>query len=322
MKYFMIGGDKLEYCPVDAELIRQWVRDARANVETLLRMEGETEWKPLRSFPDFENDVPPLPVSAASEPPFVAPRDVHVRVGHSFAQAWHLVGQHFGTVAVASFLVWLLFTITMYAPCLGLLAMLFYGPLFGGLYMFFLKLIREGDASPGDVFTLTREAAMPLMMTGLLSLILVQFGFVFCILPGVYLFIAWVFSLPLIADRGLSFWDAMETSRRVVTRHWFKIFALFVLSFLPFVGFHIYLRVRETMDMIPHVEKMVAILTQVFSGGTPNQAEMQNVRSAVEEVQRGYGGWRLFRQFLLLIALPFGVGSLAFVYEDLFGRKK
>jgi len=54
MNYFMIGGDKREYGPVDAELIRQWLREGRANGETLLRAEGETDWKPLRTFADFQ----------------------------------------------------------------------------------------------------------------------------------------------------------------------------------------------------------------------------------------------------------------------------
>src|ERR1041385_4709316 len=170
MNYFMIGGDKREYGPVDSELIRQWLREGRANGETLLRLEGETEWKPLRTFPDFKGEFS-APITDVPE--FLeGPHDVPVRVGHAFARAWHLVGQHFGTVAGASLLVWMAFTAMLYAPCFGVLAMLFYGPLFGGLYMLFLKLIREGDASATDIFILTRDSAMPLMMAGLVSIIL------------------------------------------------------------------------------------------------------------------------------------------------------
>jgi hypothetical protein len=326
MKYFMIGGDKQEYGPVDAELVRQWVREGRANGETLLRLENETEWRPLRAFADLQNGSgpPPLPTWATAPEAVEPRRDVKVRVGHSFARAWHLVGEHFGTVAGATFMVWICFTAMLYAPCLGpILAMLFYGPLFGGLYLVFLKLIRGEETSAGDVFTLTRDTAMPLMLTGVLTLLLVQIGMVACLLPGIYLFIAWLFSLPLVADRGLNFWEAMETSRRAISRHWFKIFPLFILAFLPFVGFHIYLRGREMVDLAPQVEKLMAMVQQYISNGTqPNPTEVQTLAKNIEEVQRSYGGWRLFRQFLFLLALPLGVGSLAFVYEDLFGRKK
>jgi uncharacterized membrane protein len=53
-------------------------------------------------------------------------------------------------------------------------------------------------------------------------------AFLFCVLPSIYLSVAWTFAMPLVIDRGLGFWQAMELSRRVVTKHWFLVFA-FVL---------------------------------------------------------------------------------------------
>jgi hypothetical protein len=328
MKYFMIGGDKQEYGPVDAELIKQWIREGRANGETLLRAEDETDWKPLGTFADFQIQGGPPPLR--SGPPripggramFAAEaNDVPVSVGHAFARAWHLVGQHFGTVASATLIVWLAFTAAAYMPCLGILSMLFYGPLFGGLYMLFLKLIREGEASPGDMFALTRESAMPLMITGLVSLLLVQFGLL-CCLPGVYLQVAWLFSLPLVADRGMGFWDALELSRRTATRHWFKLFALCILAFLPYVVFSSYMLTREINDLSPYSKKLMAVLNDAISTGAPNEQAIKTILEDVNTVERSYASWAFFRQLLLLISIPLGIGSLAFVYEDLFGRKK
>jgi len=54
-------------------------------------------------------------------------------------------------------------------------------------------------------------------------------GFLLLILPGIYLSIAYVFTLPLIVDKEMDIWDAMETSRKAVTKHWFKVFGLFIL---------------------------------------------------------------------------------------------
>lgn len=328
MNYFMIGGDKQEYGPVNADLIKQWIREGRANGDTLLRAENETEWKPLRTFTDFQTQTPPgppplptfTPPQATSDIP--EPNDVPVLVGHAFARAWHLVAQHFGTIASASLLVWLIFTALMYIPCLGLLPMIFYGPLFGGLYMLFLKLIREGEASPGDMFTLTRETAMPLMGTGLISLLLVQIATLLCCLPGIYLQIAWLFSLPLVADRGLGFWDALELSRRTATRHWFKLFALCILAFLPFVVFTSYSMAHQLADIWPYIKKLWTVVIEMRTGGTPNEAEIMKIINEADAVQRSYGWSALIGHLLFLISMPFGVGSLAFVYEDLFGRKK
>ncbi|HEY6225809.1 MAG TPA: DUF4339 domain-containing protein [Verrucomicrobiae bacterium] len=332
MNYFMIGGDKQEYGPVNAELIKQWIREGRANGDTLLRAESETEWKPLRTFADFQSQIPPGPPPLPTLPKFIAPQptigipepnDVPVSVGHAFARAWHLVAEHFGVVAAGSFIVWLILNLMASIPHTGgLVAMIFYGPLFGGLYMLFIKLIREGEASPGDVFTLVRDTAMPLMGTGVITLVLVQIAVLFCCLPSIYLHIAWLLSLPLVADRGMGFWDAMELSRRTTNRHWFKIFGLCILAFLPFVVFTIYSTTHQFVDIWPYFKKLWAAAIEMRNAGNPNQAEIMKIMNEAEAVQRSYGTSALIGQLLFLISLPFGIGSLAFVYEDLFGRKK
>ncbi len=68
-----------------------------------------------------------------------------------------------------------------------------------------------------------------LAFAGILIYIMTIIGFVLLILPGIYLSIAYVFTLPLIADKGMDVWEAMELSRKSVTKHWFKVFGLFFL---------------------------------------------------------------------------------------------
>lgn len=76
-----------------------------------------------------------------------------------------------------------------------------------------------------------------LALAGILIYIMTVIGFILFILPGIYLSIAYIFTLPLIADKGMDVWDAMELSRKVVTKHWFKIFGLFfILSLLMTLG--------------------------------------------------------------------------------------
>ena len=66
-------------------------------------------------------------------------------------------------------------------------------------------------------------------LAGLLIYIMTVIGFVLLIIPGIYLSIAYIFTLPLIADKGMDVWEAMELSRKSVTKHWFKVFGLFFL---------------------------------------------------------------------------------------------
>ena len=67
-------------------------------------------------------------------------------------------------------------------------------------------------------------------MTGLLTWL----GFICCIIPGIYLAVAWMFTLPLIVDKKLDFWSAMELSRKVVTKHWFHFFFFGIFALLYF----------------------------------------------------------------------------------------
>ena len=54
-------------------------------------------------------------------------------------------------------------------------------------------------------------------------------GSLLLVIPGIYLSIAYSMAIPLIAEKKLGVWAAMEASRRAVTRHWFKYFFTYLL---------------------------------------------------------------------------------------------
>jgi hypothetical protein len=56
-------------------------------------------------------------------------------------------------------------------------------------------------------------------------------------LIAIYLYVSYSLTLPLIADSKLSFWDAMESSRRTVSAKFFEFLAMYVvLGIFIFVG--------------------------------------------------------------------------------------
>ena len=67
--------------------------------------------------------------------------------------------------------------------------------------------------------------AAPAFLAGLLSTVLTSIGMIL-VLPGIYLAIAYCMTMPLIVDRNLSPWDALETSRKAVGKRWFQYFGL------------------------------------------------------------------------------------------------
>ena len=119
----------------------------------------------------------------------------------------------------------------------SVVAMLVWGPLMGGLMFYFLKKIRREPATVETAFCGFGHRFLHLFLAGFVTSLLTWLGFLCLLLPGVYLLAAWMFTLPLVIDKRLDFWSAMELSRKVVTKHWFKFFGFgIVLMLLEFVG--------------------------------------------------------------------------------------
>ena len=66
--YKIIGADGQQYGPVNADQVRRWIAEGRANGQTLAQPEGATDWKALSSLAEFETDLKP----SLPPPPFIA----------------------------------------------------------------------------------------------------------------------------------------------------------------------------------------------------------------------------------------------------------
>ncbi|HSH13409.1 MAG TPA: hypothetical protein VLA15_06660, partial [Desulfurivibrionaceae bacterium] len=78
---------------------------------------------------------------------------------------------------------------------------------------------------------------LPIVICVFLTTILTTIGFILLIIPGIYLTLAYMLAIPLIIDKGMGPWQAMEASRRGITKHWFKIFGLyFVMGLIYLLG--------------------------------------------------------------------------------------
>jgi hypothetical protein len=83
------------------------------------------------------------------------------------------------------------------------------------------KMVLEGFSQTGKLVVAT-----------FLQTVLITIGFLLLILPGIYLAIGYSMTLPLIVDRKMSPWQAMESSRKAIHVVWWKIFALFIIMSL------------------------------------------------------------------------------------------
>lgn len=108
-------------------------------------------------------------------------------------------------------------------------------PLAAGLIMIGIKIARDESVSGTEVFA-HFDKILPLALGMILMYILTAIGFVLLVLPGIYLMVAYTLTLPLIVDKGLGPWQALETSRKAITKHWFPFFGFLIVCLLLYIA--------------------------------------------------------------------------------------
>ena len=67
-----------------------------------------------------------------------------------------------------------------------------------------------------------------MVATYVLMMVLIVIGFFLLVIPGIYLSIAYSMAMLLVIDKKMSPWQALETSRKAVTKKWFSFFGLYL----------------------------------------------------------------------------------------------
>ncbi len=112
-----------------------------------------------------------------------------------------------------------------------LVQMLVGTPLFAGVSWLVLRHLAGRSVSFGDVFS-QYDRILPLFFMSLLMGVMIFIGFMLLIVPGIYLSIAYLLAIPLMIDKNLGIWDALETSRQVITKCWWRMLGLMLLIML------------------------------------------------------------------------------------------
>ena len=210
-------------------------------------------------------------------PPDVRERDYDLDLGDCLGRGWALLtGPKMWTV-IGGMAIWILIQAGLSGfaqiPFIGLIfslaSLVIGGPLLGGVYFFLLRCLRGAAAAIDDIFAgfkhrfgqlflgqivvllLLGISALPgavLIIAGavttaahrgseVIGIALIVAGAVAALIPVIYLSVSWCFVLPLIMDKRLDFWPAMELSRKVVGKHWWMILLMtIVVAIISSVG--------------------------------------------------------------------------------------
>ena len=141
-------------------------------------------------------------------------------------------------------------------------------PLTAGLYWIGIQRAVGAPIRAGMIFG-QFDKLIPLFLLQIALTLLTMVGFMLLILPGIYLAVAYMLAIPLAAARNLGPWQALETSRRAVGRHWFAaaglLLALMALNLLGLLALGIGIVWTGPMSIIAY-----GIFFRTLFGGASN----------------------------------------------------
>jgi len=110
-------------------------------------------------------------------------------------------------------------------------------PLLAGIMLYSVKRA-AGDpaASFSDNFA-CYDRTFSIIALLVVQGVVVLLGLLLFVIPGLYLSVAYGLAFPLLVEKNMGVWEAMETSRKAVTHCWFRFWGLWiVMSLLALVG--------------------------------------------------------------------------------------
>ena len=112
-----------------------------------------------------------------------------------------------------------------------LLIALLVTPIWVGIIFVGVAIASDRPAKPTSIFSWYGKT-VKLFITYFLMGLMIMLGMLLLVLPGIYLAVAYQLALPLVADKDLGPWEALETSRKAITHKWFTFFSLWVVAVL------------------------------------------------------------------------------------------
>ena len=108
-------------------------------------------------------------------------------------------------------------------------------PLWVGLVFVGVAIASDRPARPTSIFS-WYGLTLKLFFTYLLMGFLILLGTLLLVLPGIYLAVSYQLALPLVADKNLSPWQALEASRKAITHKWFTFFGFWLVLVLAMLA--------------------------------------------------------------------------------------
>jgi hypothetical protein len=263
-QYYLIGTDGRYYGPLTGDDVRTWLLDGRASRYSRARRDTEERWQSLREMPEFQSMTQPpvtgggaaqLAEAAASGIGAVeidARPPVRLDPVECFRRAWRLLMRDFAALAGWALGAELVITATLFLPDIGpLIVPVVDALLTAAVYAVYLARMRGLRPSAREIASSVGISAVPIVVANMAQFavlgvaatlvrvsvdttggsavvtqpVVAALG-ALLVTVGVYLAVGYALVVPLIIDRRLPVWRALETSRKTVNPNWFRFFGL------------------------------------------------------------------------------------------------
>lgn len=166
-------------------------------------------------------------------------RNYEIKIGEYIGKGFEVFKQCFGSM-VGFFLLTAVITFVLgIIPILGSIATAIIGaPLGAGFTFVGLSVIRRQSYTFKDFFKgFNNKYFLQLFLISIVGGAITALGFFLLIIPGIYIVVAYSFAVQIAIDWELDFWEALETSRKLITKKWLSMFVfLIVLTLINIVG--------------------------------------------------------------------------------------
>ena len=155
-------------------------------------------------------------------------------------------------------------------------------PLTTGLLMMVIKLKAGVEATPKEVFNYFDHTPQ-LIIWAMLQSLITNIGLILLILPGVYLAVAYQLSLPVMIEKKLNPWRALEASRKAITTQWFHFFTVSLA--LGLIAFFASLTIVGIVFALPwYLCSMAIIYHRVFGYGDEQASQTEQPVQAYKPI--------------------------------------
>ncbi len=104
-------------------------------------------------------------------------------------------------------------------------------PMFMGIHIMGMRHAENKSVSAGSILGYFNKAPA-IILCYILMVLMMMLGFVLLVLPGIYLMIAYMFAMPLVVEKNMPAWRALEASRKALTRKWFPMLGVLLLMMI------------------------------------------------------------------------------------------